>query len=336
MGAGFWISDVSRVDELSKGARWGFVALIVALVLWEYAPSLSGGFVYEDYKLTDACTATGFDQRLLTRLSWCAQLAQGPAVMRATNLALHLVVVGLVGALAWTLTADRLAALLSAGAFAVNAVNIEAVAYLSSRGELIAAIGVLGACLAALYGRWYLIVPLAWIAWGGKEMAVVVVMLVPLCLWYARGGLWGWITALAGVWLGLELAARTVTWWWLAPSWPTWALLQATALARLTALAVLPIGQTVDYDYTRVPLGLQWGAVAALVAAIAWAWQQSRLIVFGAAWTLCAAAPRFIVPTPRSVFNEHQFYLPLVGLALVLAAFLTQESHGYRSVLALD
>lgn len=302
---------------------------IALLIVWVYAPSLRGGFVYEDYKSVDACTVVpsefqpwlarlGLRERGLTRASWCWQ---GSSVaMRWTNLGLHLVVTALVGALAWTLTGTWAVSLLATALFGVNAVAVETVAYLSSRGELLAAIGVLGGCLAALHRRWVAVVPLLLVGWLGKESSVVGVLLIPLCLAFQRR-LWPWVVLGAGVLLGAAVCSKTAVWWTYAdmPSRGDWALLQTTAIARVTALAVLPFGQTVDYDYARVSLAWQWMSVAAVVAGLAWAARQSRTIAFGAAWIACATAPRLLVPTPRSVFPEHQFYLPLVGVALLLA-----------------
>lgn len=319
-------------------------ALLVALVTWEYAPALRGGFVYEDYTWTDGCAAVpgapaiGFTLRKAAmRESWCAQAGQPATAFHFVSLGLHLIVVGLVGALVWMLTGHAWAAWLAAAFFGVNAVGVEAVAYLSSRGELIAAIGVLGACLAALHRSWLLVGLLIVLGLTGKETAIVAVMLVPLCLWYQRGRPWGLLAALAWAVLGVLILRETATWWpwWQArPALGSWALLQTTAIARVLVLSVLPFGQTVDYDYARVPMALEWFAASFLLAGMIWAvLQPSRLRLCGVAWIVCAVAPRLLVPTPASVFSEHQFYLPLVGVALVLASFFTQESHVSRSVL---
>lgn len=313
------------------------VVLLACLIAWEYAPARRGGFVYEDYHTTDACANAEPSGRLATRASWCWQLGQSMWAFHAMNLGLHLVVTALVGWLAWTLTRDSGVALLTAAFFGLNAVHVEAVAYLSGRSELIAAIGVVGACLAALHRRWVLVLPLMVVGWDGKESAIVAVMLAPLCLWYTRRRAWGWATVGIGVLLGLAILWRTAAWWTYpgTPAHGAWALLQTTAIARVFVLSVLPFGQTVDYDYMRVPMVLEWFAASCLVAGLIWAAiQRRRLLWCGAAWIVCATAPRLLVPTPASVFSEHQFYLPLVGVSLILASLLTQESHDhYRAAL---
>jgi hypothetical protein len=320
------------------------VAVLALLIGWVYAPSLRGGFVYEDYKAVDACAVhagesqpwlarLGLRERGLTRASWCWQ--QSAQAMRWTNLGLHLVVVGLVWRLAWALTGESVASMLAAAFFGLNAVAVESVAYLSSRGELIAAIGVLGACLAARHRQWVAVAPLLLLGWLGKETAVVGLLLVPLVARSWTGLAVGAAVLVAGI------LTKTALWWTYAdmPGRLDWALVQGTALARLLVLSIVPVGQTVDYDYATVPAAMQGFACAMLLAGLVWAaMQRSRVLLMGAVWVLCAAAPRLLVPTPRSVFSEHQFYVPLVGVALMLASvFLEQqEAYGSRPLVTLD
>jgi hypothetical protein len=308
-----------------------FALLLVVVMAWEYAPSMRGGFVYEDYKTTDACAENRLVGRMVTLGSWCWQtdLGHSPWAFRAVNLGLHFIVTALVGWLAWDVTRRESAALIAAAFVGVNAVNVESVAYLTSRGELIAALGVVGACLAAWHRWWFAAAALLWLGWMGKESAGVAVMLLPLLMWYQRRrALWLWATAAGAAVLAVGIALQTAAWWKDFPllTGGAWALTQATAIARVVTLSVLPFGQTVDYDYVRVPLALQVWAAVSLVAGLAWAVRQSRLVALGAAWVACAVAPRLIVPTPQSVFNEHQFYVPLVGMSLILAGWLSKES----------
>lgn len=311
---------------------------LVALVTWEYAPALRGGFVYEDAVSTEACGITMNNAgRLGTQALWCWQLNRGQSAQsfHVVNLGLHFLVTAGVGALVWRLTGQPAAALAALLVFAVNAVGVESVAYLTGRSELISAAGVVGACLAALSGQWVAMVGLVVIGWCGKETASVAVMLIPLCLWYQRGRRWGWVAALGGVLLGLAMLWLTRAWWWPGgPSRGAWALLQSTAVVRVTLLSVLPFGQTIDYDYARVPVAMQVCAAVFLLAGLLWAWSQraNRLLLCGVAWVACAVAPRLIVPTPASVFSEHQFYLPLVGMAIILASLVEPHGH-YRAAL---
>lgn len=307
---------------------------------WEYAPALRGSFVYEDDRLSTACEdplptdpnaprhwptlSSIFGGRRIIATSWCWEVAQQhtPLTFHLVNLALHALVTGLVALLVWRVTANGYATAAAAAFFCLNAIAVEAVAYLSGRSELLAAAGVLGACLAGLARRWWLAVVCLGIGLGGKESALVAFALLPLLLWY-RHALSARLT-FAG--LGVVTAASlwfSRAWWAGAPSREAWALLQTRALARLVTLSVFPFGQTVDYDYAHVSVLMQWLAACALLAAIGWAWRhrhRARLAWCGVCWVLCAALPRLLVPTPRSVFTEHQFYVPLVGMSLVLAS----------------
>lgn len=104
--------------------------------------------------------------------------------------------------------------------------------------------------------------------------------------------------------------------------WSTWIPIQATAAVRLLGLFLLPIGQTVDYDYDFVTLPIRYACVLilALPPSLAYRLRREPLIAFGLAWALIAIAPRLLVQTPRSYFSEHQFYVPVLGLALCGAA----------------
>lgn len=305
--------------------------LLAALIVWVYAPALAGGFVYEDYKAHDACDGMRMVGRFVTVGSWCWQVDLGHAArtFHLVSLGLHLVVTALVGALAWTVTRSDGAAFIAAAFFGLNAVHVESVAYLTSRGELLAALGVVGACLAAWHRWWLLTSTLLLVGWWSKETASVAAMLVPLVLWYQTRRRWWLVAAGAGaVALAVAILSSTAIWWTYEgmPTRSAWALLQATGITRVWVLAVLPFGHTVDYDYTRVPMAVQVYACVTLFAGIIWGiLQRQRLLHLGLAWTVLAVLPRLIVPTPRSVFNEHQFYLPLVGMALLLAGVLVEE-----------
>ena len=105
-----------------------------------------------------------------------------------------------------------------------------------------------------------------------------------------------------------------------------WASIQAGAAWRVLVLTVLPIGQTVDFDYDALSI---WYGRLALVALIALtvgairSWHRARAVACGACWIAIVIMPRLIAQTPKSYFNEHQFYLALVGVALMASAALS-------------
>jgi hypothetical protein len=169
------------------------------------------------------------------------------------------------------------------------------------------------------------------LAIGGKETGIVALALVPLTLW-VTGQPWrvaavvGALLAAAGLaWYGpdavvnRELYANQV-------GALDWFLVQSAAAARLVLLVVLPVGQTPDFDYDAVPFVARVGSVVALgsLGLVAWVCRADRVLIFGLVWMLVALAPRLLVQTPRSYLNEHQFYVPLLGL-LVLVAVLCES-----------
>lgn len=92
----------------------------------------------------------------VTRLSFQldASLAgPGPAGFHRTNLALHLLNVGLVYLLALALTRSAAGAAVAAGFFGVHPVNVEAVAWVTARKDLLMTTFLAGAALALLRAR---------------------------------------------------------------------------------------------------------------------------------------------------------------------------------------
>jgi hypothetical protein len=327
---------------------WGWrIVVLVALLAafgYEVAPLWSAGFVYEDAQWNAACigaipmTVRAIPRRL-TITAWCAQMGQSPRAYHAANVALHLLVGLFVAAVVAQVTRAEAATWAAVVLWLLHPLNMETIAYVSTRGEAIAALGVLGACLLALRGHPWLAAVAAVGGVMGKESAIAVVALVPLVLWMRDGRKTCHVAAGVALLVLLTLGAS----WLLALTSSlsvslSWALLQASAAARLICLAVVPWGQTIDYDYERVLTLLKLAAAGALVA---FAWSAYRigakapLLAGGMGWMLVALAPRFLVATPRSVLNEHQFYLPLIGGAFVVAGLLTHTERIYGSHTAL-
>lgn len=274
--------------------------------------------------------------RGLSRWSLWYQVRRFGAVpwqMRAINLGLAALLSSLVGLLAFTM---GLSGWMAAGVMALHPLMIETVATISGRAELLAAIGVVLACLCATQGWWPLVILGLFLGLLGKENAVVALALVPL-------------TVMAGdqyrrsarvFWLGLAALVAISVWHWQAGTTVTihesplaWAWLQSGAAMRLITLAIVPHGLTVDYDYDALPrvwFLLSAGSLAALTWIAVQTWERWRLLSFSLAWVLVVCLPRLIVQTPKSYFNEHQFTLAMVGVAIGFAALAQQlqEWHG--------
>jgi len=190
------------------------VAAAVALAaLLVFVPALHGGFVYDDHRFyaeneslgtpsilwrafaDPACqTSDGTHAGLwrpLRTLSFAldrAVFGDAAAGPHAVNVLLHAggaAVLSLL-LLAWEL--PPLAAALGAAAYAVHPAQTEVVAWISSRGDLLAVAGVLGALLADLRGRSRLAAALGVAALLSKEQAVVWPALVVLSRLVARRG----------------------------------------------------------------------------------------------------------------------------------------------------
>lgn len=280
--------------------------------------------------------------RGLTKWTIWAQVQRGPVPwqMRLVTFALSGVLAGLVGLLANQI---GLTGWIAAGLIALHPLMIETVATLSGRAELIAAIGVVGACLIVTTGsmtwwRWLLCAFCLGLGWLGKETAIVGLVLVPMTLRLCHprsrgfiGVMWlGLLTLMAIAWSvrGMGLLTETPI-----QSAFQWALLQSGATVRLISLSLWPRGLTVDYDYDA--LSRLWLLAAGASLAVLWwmagqLWTGYRRRAFSLTWVLVACLPRLIVQTPKSYLNEHQFTLALVGVALGLTALAqTCMAHGY-------
>lgn len=297
-----------------------------------YGPHVAmAAFVYEDVRYAEASASPPvWRGRGLTYASW--RVLNTPVASHALNLALHLIVVILAGVLVWQLVGSIEVAAMVATVLALHPLGLEGVAYAASRADLLSAVGVLLAlvCVASRRAWTWAIVPLAmWVAYASKETGIVVAALVPLVLlMQGRRQLAGTLAVMAIV---VGLVAVVVG----APTMehgaridlPAWALWQAAAVYRLVVLSVVPAWLIVSPDLATVTPFAGLCAVVLLVASLEAAWHlrvRMPLVWFGVGWCALVAAPRFLMRTPLSPFNEHQWYLALVGVACVWVALLRE------------
>ncbi len=315
---------------MTPGLAWAVV--LVAWIAVAVACLQTTQGIYEDHVQVAAAATRPIvlRPRGLTRwLVWYQVQRVGavPWQFRAGNLGLAALVSALVGLFAWRL---GLAAWVATGVMLLHPLMVETVATISGRAELVAAIFVLLACLLATVGRpvWTWPLSAACLAVGvlGKESAIVGLALVPLTwmLVHPRQNYDRLFVAGLGL-LTLILWTHRweATWGTMQQGAVAWALLQSGATIRLLLLSVLPHGLTVDFDYdalSRVWFVAAGLSVAALIVIAGELWHGWRVLGFSLAWILIVAAPRLIVQTPKSYFNEHQFYLALVGVSLGAAA----------------
>lgn len=318
--------------------------LVVTAAL--YARTAGYPFVYED--LTDTArfqhtVLTGQllnPARLLTMVTLDGSDWLTPGAARGghlVNVAWHLVNVGLLLALAW-LWLPPWGAVLAAAVFALHPLQVEAVAYVSGRSELVVASGVLLALLAASLGSLAGAVVGVVFACLGKESAIMAWGLVPLWALVTtpafplrRFLLIGAGCALCGAAYFLSKVAHLSLELDMALIGRT-----ASSVMGLLALAVAPVWQSIDHDWRGVPLWLQSVSVGAIVALTTGACVSllSGVRWWALAWlsTLLWFLPRFVVHNTEGL-HEHHAYIPLIFFSLAVGEWFSRSPHtvGARS-----
>lgn len=308
--------------------------LVLVITVLAYHALDTAGFVYEDthYQqgmttdLTPTRNLPVWSYRLNTWLS-----GANPWGFHAVNLSVHLVNTLLVFVLASLIGAWPV---LAAAIFAWHPLQVEAVAYVSARPDLLMTTGVLVALIALVKAKehplWLGLVGLACVLAIDAKASGIAVM-----------GLLAWTLILQGSVSRERVAAAVcviagalIVAWPVAVSGLPWnvsdglhyAGLQSVALVRYLALVVVPLGQRVDHDFL-VPLWLSGlallavGCLGALIGRLRVRWPQLAL---PAGWTLLAVAPRFLIaplyaPYDPSPMSEHHVYVAGIGIACSLA-----------------
>ena len=318
------------------------IALAGALAVSYLPHILWGEFLYEDLawivnteqgQLHPGWHPRGFSEAVWL---WQWQLSRTPMLFHAVSVALHVVVAVLAGVFARRLGLSAAGAWIVVTIVLLHRLGTETVSYVAQQGELLAAIGVIGACVLATCRWWTLRIAtgiIACVAFGilAKDSAVVVLVLVPAVIAYTTPALavlpaavsalllmfgvnqFGGLSALVN--LGEDGIATVSAVDWLA--------IQSAAVVRTFGLLVIPYGLTVDYDYDILPMALRWCAVSALAGLAVVTWlirRRCRLEAFSVFCLLVIAAPRLIVQTPRSNFNDHQAYLFLPFFGMLVAS----------------
>lgn len=316
--------------------------LLVILTAVLYAPTLGYGFVYEDlndvqafFRPYDVHDVLVKPARSLTALSFDANARlfglMNPFGYHAGNVLLHLVNGVLVYRVALAVVAPWPAVMVSA-VFLLHPIQVESVAYVSSRSELVSTCCVLLALLAASRG-WIVAAVLAGaLAVAGKESAIVAGVLVPLWATWTRATTPVWSIALWAIAIVIG-TAYLVALYGLSLH-PLYAGAQMASFGWLLSRVVLPTHLSIDPDW-------QW---TALQASIALALGMAGVILlfrlprrspwaFAALWCVACLLPRLLVPLSEGL-HLHHLYLPFVGVVLAMGALLpSKERYGIPATL---
>lgn len=344
---GYALDDVPIVATNSLVHRWSALWRAFGAPYW---PPSDGATMYRPLAIASYA------------LDW--QVGGAPW-LHAVNLLWHAGVSVAVAALARRWSGSLAAALLAGVLFAVHPVHVEAVANVIGRAELMAALFVILSVFAALEHDhlWWSLA--AW-ALGllSKETAIVAPALI-VAGWIAGVGSGRRpprqrMLAYGTGWLALGAAYLAVRWWilhsfthqlWVAP-----VFVGASPLAmRLTAvsafpdfarLLVFPWKLRADYSpgertLVTTPLdarvGLGLACLLILVALVILTWRRGRRVeAFGLCWIAIALLPVANLLFPAGVLvAERTLYLPSVGLALAVAAWVKQVPARRLGVIAV-
>lgn len=359
--------------------------MIIALaVLIGYGSTLKSGFMYDDRffvsenlsvhslanapafftspKATTASIPWNNIWRPLRNVSYALDHALWglkPIGFHLTNLALHLVNCLLMVAIAGRLLPGGPAPLIAGLIFALHPVQVEAVAWISGRDDLLLALFLLSAWLFRM--RYLLSGKKAWLAVAlacyvlallSKETATVFPLALPVLdvifspdkkhpagkprwkeylIWAAVAGAYFTIRlallgglAHRGFWGG-SFIANVLTMLW--------------ALAQYLRLLVLPLWLRVDYVIPPVVWLGDWrwmaGLAAALTAtALAWRYRAARWPLFSWAWFIIFLLPVSNLIPIAAIMAERFLYLPMAGVCLLAGWILAGLSAKPRRILA--
>jgi protein O-mannosyl-transferase len=337
-----------------------------AIATAAFLPSIAGGFVYDDHRFyeenaaltrwsilwrafTDPASQTAdasYDGlwRPLRTLSFAVDralfglAAWGPHLV---NVLLHGAATALLFALLRRLGASTNAAFLGAVLYALHPAQAECVAWISSRGDLLAILFVLAALVLELTGRGKLAVAAGAVALLAKgDQALVWPALVVLAFAFAgkrisSGLRRGAVAAL--VVLGY-LAARSAAGVEFSQEGglglgPARADRLAAMLAHQTWFAAFPVGSV--FDWQMPPDACPWPAKLVASATIAAAvWQPTRRM---ALWFLVALVPTLFVQAfvPLNILVADRFLLFALPALAIAAARLVDSAGALPALFAV-
>jgi hypothetical protein len=277
-----------------------------------YGQTVTYGFVYEDQN--DPETFFSLERpagnRWITAASYrLSQRVSGlePWGFHLGNVIAH---VGN-GALLMAVLPETWPAVFGIGVFMLHPLQVEAVAYISNRAELLVVTWCLLALLAVQARQWWLVAVCALGALLTKETGVMVLPLVGLwCLWrrvvVPRSA---WIGVAAVGACGVALAAR---WGLTSDGW--WVMQETTKALWLLSRLVVPTHLSADHAWDWISPAIAICGMWIGVMALLWS-QRSKTAGFVALWMAVVLLPRLVVPLYEGI-HEHHLYGAVLGLSL--------------------
>lgn len=315
--------------------------LLAMLTVACYLATAQAQYVYEDdtwlpiVQQPLSWTVPGRSLSLWTLRLTMSQ--DGPHLAHGVNLAVHLLNGVLVYQIALVL-ASPVIAVVAAALVWLHPLHSEAVAYLAARSDLLATCGILATVLAALHGRWLLMLLAALMAAASKEIGVLA---LPLALWSLIASRQVPVSLRDGRLLVLAIPVATLAlgstvWGWLTMpavsggshwslAWFVWLQLRATG--RELALLLIPMGFTLQHDPIALSNGWAVGFLLSLflvpLLTLRCRTGLPPLVSWSLGWLCLTLGPRVLVRSPEYL-NEHQLYLTTCGLMVGLAACLVR------------
>jgi hypothetical protein len=355
------------VSDQQKGRRRFVLLGVVLVVLAVHGCSLRNGFLYDDFHLfvenpaviahdwvsvwtSPSAASRDLEGRLnirpitLSTYLWDHTLGGlRPVTYHATQLALHVLVVGLAFALATALRLELVAAAAVALLVGIHPVQTEAVHYLAARSSVLSTLGVLASFWAYVKwrggaGRWWLpgslvalcaavlskesaVVGLAWFAAYelvivGSSLRDTLRRLIPFLIaaglaivpYATLSGVEERVAAVAtgtAVATGVAAFGRHV-WWWFLPVWVE---------------PVVPL-RWVDWGHATVWAGLAGLGLAGSAAVVFL--RRDPLVSWGLLAGASALAPVLALPfqTDVALFQPHRGYSATAGFAVAAVALV--------------
>lgn len=332
-----------RDDDPTASRRYSTGVSGAALILvatWAvYHASLSSPYVYETTRWAsdffrpwqgwrdEAVFAWHYPTRTVTHLSFLAAHAVSvqPWADHGANLLVHSMNIMLLIAVALP-TVGAVGALSAAALFALHPIQTEAVAYASSRPDLLVVSGVLLACLGMTVRRGGLLLLSAGMVIAGlsKETGLMALPLALLWSHQTGGARPSRRVLLASLGIcALIFAGLVRQFGWLIAG-PDEISAHLAMFARLLWLICWPVGQSIDHAWGWITPKTAAFVTMGWIAALWWIWlHPRRWLGFGLLWALLAVLPRLLAHDAEPL-HEHHLYGPMVGMSLALPLALVE------------